>query len=93
MAAPVVVFALARPATGSDAVALGIAGAPALGYSLLRALRRHDLDPQLEIVNSLGVIDAVRENRSEIARACFQFLPARAQLDLAGWADADIFAH
>jgi ribonuclease D len=34
-----------------------------------------------------------RENRSEIARACFQFLPARAQLDLAGWADADIFAH
>jgi ribonuclease D len=34
-----------------------------------------------------------RENRTELARACFQFLPARAQLDLAGWADSDIFAH
>jgi ribonuclease D len=34
-----------------------------------------------------------REGRTEIARACFQFLPARAQLDLAGWADTDIFAH
>jgi ribonuclease D len=34
-----------------------------------------------------------RENRTELARACFQFLPARAQLDLAGWAETDIFAH
>ena len=35
----------------------------------------------------------VREGRVDIARACFQFLPARAQLDLAGWAETDIFAH
>ena len=35
----------------------------------------------------------VREGRTEIAKACFQFLPARAQLDLAGWGDSDIFAH
>jgi ribonuclease D len=34
-----------------------------------------------------------REDRSELARACFQFLPVRAELDLAGWADSDIFAH
>ena len=34
-----------------------------------------------------------REGRGEIAKACFQFLPARAQLDLAGWAETDIFAH
>ncbi|HTQ13675.1 MAG TPA: hypothetical protein VMH86_07355 [Rhizomicrobium sp.] len=34
-----------------------------------------------------------REGRTEIARACFQFLPARAQLDLAGWDEVDIFAH
>jgi ribonuclease D len=34
-----------------------------------------------------------RENRLEIARACFSFLPARARLDLMGWADLDIFAH
>ena len=34
-----------------------------------------------------------RENRMELARACFDFLPARAELDLAGWAETDIFAH
>ncbi len=34
-----------------------------------------------------------REGRSELARACFEFLPARAALDLAGWDDVDIFAH
>ncbi|MHA3979590.1 ribonuclease D [Halovulum sp. GXIMD14794] len=34
-----------------------------------------------------------REGRSEIAEACFAFLPHRAALDLAGWPDADIFAH
>lgn len=34
-----------------------------------------------------------REERREIADACFAFLPTRARLDLAGWADEDIFAH
>ncbi len=34
-----------------------------------------------------------REGRSELAQACFEFLPARAALDVAGWADEDIFAH
>ncbi|EIZ79069.1 3'-5' exonuclease [Novosphingobium sp. Rr 2-17] len=34
-----------------------------------------------------------RENRTELAQACFDFLPARAQLDLAGWPDHDIFSH
>ncbi len=34
-----------------------------------------------------------REGRTHIARACFDFLPMRAELDLAGWADTDIFAH
>lgn len=34
-----------------------------------------------------------REGRSGIARACFDFLPTRAALDLAGWADSDIFSH
>ena len=34
-----------------------------------------------------------REGRSELARACFEFLPTRARLDLAGWPDTDIFAH
>jgi ribonuclease D len=34
-----------------------------------------------------------RENRVDLAQACFDFLPARAMLDLAGWAEEDIFAH
>ncbi|MEM6637689.1 MAG: ribonuclease H-like domain-containing protein [Pseudomonadota bacterium] len=34
-----------------------------------------------------------REGRTELARACFEFLPNRALLDLKGWDDADIFAH
>lgn len=34
-----------------------------------------------------------REGRMELAQACFTFLPARAELDLAGWGDGDIFAH
>jgi len=34
-----------------------------------------------------------REGRTEIAQACFDFLPSRAALDLAGWPDTDIFAH
>ena len=34
-----------------------------------------------------------REDRSEVAQACFDFLPTRAKLDLAGWPEIDIFAH
>jgi ribonuclease D len=34
-----------------------------------------------------------REGRRELAQACFDFLPWRARLDLAGWEDVDIFAH
>ena len=34
-----------------------------------------------------------REGRTGLAQACFDFLPHRALLDLAGWADEDIFAH
>ncbi|WP_067113231.1 ribonuclease D [Sphingopyxis granuli] len=41
------------------------------------------------------VLDArlAREGRTELAQACFDFLPARAALDLAGWPEVDIFAH
>ena len=34
-----------------------------------------------------------RENRVELAQSCFDFLPTRAQLDLQGWPENDIFAH
>ncbi|WP_068116092.1 ribonuclease D [Tropicimonas marinistellae] len=34
-----------------------------------------------------------REGRAELAKACFEFLPMRARLDLTGWPETDIFAH
>lgn len=34
-----------------------------------------------------------REGRSDLAQACFDFLPQRALLDLAGWPEIDIFSH
>jgi ribonuclease D len=34
-----------------------------------------------------------REGRTHLAKACFDFLPSRAELDLAGWDEVDIFAH
>ena len=34
-----------------------------------------------------------REGRSDMAQGCFDFLPTRARLDLAGWPEIDIFAH
>ena len=46
----------------------------------------HRLKEQLDV-------RLARENREDLAQACFDFIPARALLDLAGWAEADIFAH
>jgi ribonuclease D len=34
-----------------------------------------------------------REGRSAVAKACFDFVPTRAALDLAGWTEEDVFAH
>ncbi|QIG54091.1 ribonuclease D [Altererythrobacter sp. BO-6] len=43
---------------------------------------------QAELVKRLE-----REGRMDMAQACFDFLPTRARLDLAGWPDRDIFSH
>ncbi len=42
-----------------------------------------------------AALDAMlaREGRLEMAQACFEFLPTRAGLDIAGWSEEDIFAH
>lgn len=42
-----------------------------------------------------AILDAMlaREGRTHLAEACFEFLPTRAALDLAGWDETDIFAH
>lgn len=57
-----------------------------LGYAASDVLHLHRLKEVLEA-------RLAREGRSEIAQACFDFLPTRAALDLAGWPETDIFAH
>ncbi len=47
----------------------------------------------LHAMHEILVTRLARENRTELAQACFDFLPARARLDLAGWPDHDIFSH
>ena len=57
-----------------------------LSYAASDVLHLHDLRRELDIL-------LAREGRTELAQACFDFLPARAALDLAGWPEIDIFAH
>ena len=47
----------------------------------------------LHAMHAILVERLAREGRSELAQACFDFLPARAGLDLAGWPERDIFSH
>ena len=57
-----------------------------LAYAASDVLHLHALRSALN-----GMLE--REGRTELAAACFDFLPARAELDLAGWPETDIFAH
>jgi ribonuclease D len=57
-----------------------------LAYAASDVLHLHALKARLDAMLE-------REGRMELARACFAFLPARAELDLAGWDDVDVFAH
>jgi ribonuclease D len=57
-----------------------------LTYAASDVLNLHALKARLDAM-------LAREGRLELAAACFAFLPTRAQLDLAGWEDTDIFAH
>ncbi len=47
----------------------------------------------LHRLHSEFITRLAREGRTEIAQACFDFLPHRAQLDLLGWPETDIFSH
>jgi len=47
----------------------------------------------LHAMRDILVKRLARENRTEIANACFEFLPTRTKLDLIGWPETDIFAH
>jgi ribonuclease D len=57
-----------------------------LAYAASDVLHLHALKDRLDAM-------LAREGRTEIAQSCFDFLPTRAALDLAGWEDVDIFAH
>lgn len=57
-----------------------------LAYAASDVLHLHAVKAKLEDM-------LAREGRSALAAACFAFLPARAALDLSGWAEEDIFAH
>ncbi|WP_298325250.1 ribonuclease D [Asticcacaulis sp.] len=57
-----------------------------LAYAASDVLHLHTLREKLDVM-------LAREGRSELAQGCFDFLPHRVKLDLAGWEDTDIFAH
>ena len=57
-----------------------------IAYAASDVLHLHALKNKLDTL-------LAREGREELAAACFRFLPDRAALDVAGWADEDIFAH
>ena len=57
-----------------------------VAYAATDVLHLHALKEKLDAM-------LARENRTELAAACFRFLPDRVRLDLAGWAAEDIFSH
>jgi ribonuclease D len=57
-----------------------------LAYAASDVLHLHALRERLDVM-------LAREGRTELAQACFNFLPTRAKLDLQGWELEDIFAH
>jgi ribonuclease D len=57
-----------------------------LDYAAADVLYLHRLRDKMDAL-------LAREGRAALAKACFDFLPVRAALDLAGWDEVDIFAH
>jgi ribonuclease D len=57
-----------------------------LAYAASDVLHLHALRERLDAM-------LAREGRTMLAKACFEFLPTRAKLDLGGWENEDIFAH
>jgi ribonuclease D len=57
-----------------------------VAYAASDVLHLHALKERLDVM-------LTREGRTDLAAACFRFLPDRVRLDLAGWAAEDIFAH
>src|SRR5690349_14354737 len=59
---------------------------PQVAYAASDVLHLHALKDRLDTL-------LAREGRTDLATACFRFLPDRARLDLQGWSEQDIFAH
>lgn len=59
---------------------------PQVAYAASDVLHLHALKEKLDVL-------LAREGRTDLAEACFRFLPDRARLDLLGWPEEDIFAH
>ena len=59
---------------------------PQKQYAAQDVLYLHELKSRLDQMLS-------REGREAVARACFDFIPTRAALDLSGWTEEDVFAH
>lgn len=57
-----------------------------LDYAASDVLYLHELKTKFDAL-------LAREDRTEIAQSCFDFLPTRAKLDLIGWPEIDIFSH
>ena len=76
---------LSKQQQSSDWGATGLTEAQ-LAYAASDVLHLHGLRDRLDAM-------LAREGRTELAQACFDFLPTRAKLDLGGWAAEDIFAH
>ena len=57
-----------------------------LAYAASDVLHLHALRAKLDVL-------LAREGRTAFAEACFAFVPVRSALDLAGWAETDIFSH
>jgi ribonuclease D len=57
-----------------------------IAYAAADVLYLHAIQEKLDVM-------LVREGRAELAARCFEFLPTRAELDLLGWDECDIFAH
>lgn len=57
-----------------------------LAYAASDVLHLHAIKARLDMM-------LARQGRTELARACFDFLPVRSRLDLEGWDEVDIFAH
>ncbi len=76
---------LSKQQQSSDWAATSLSEAQ-LTYAASDVLYLHALKAKLDAM-------LAREGRTEVAAACFGFLPVRARLDLLGWPEQDIFAH